>query len=76
MRTNWGPIRKVANEAAERLGHKLGPFQRFSNAPSVKTAMCDTCNGCCWIGATALGLKAGGRALNFRCGTKEARGVK
>lgn len=75
MKRNWGPIRKMANEAALKLGHKLGPFQGSKKTPNVKTAACDICYGCCWIGNTALGVKAGGRVLNFQCGTKEAAGA-
>ncbi len=73
---NWKPIAKLATEAAAKLGHKAGGFSGTRQTPSVKTAMCETCCGCCWIAhAQTRGFVAGGRILKYRCGTKEAAGV-
>jgi hypothetical protein len=74
-RLNWKPIRKVCVEAAQAMGHKLSGFDKRKSTPSVRTAMCETCYGCCWIAySSTRGFGAGGRLLKYRCGTPEAAG--
>jgi hypothetical protein len=73
---NWKPIRKICIEAAEALGHKIGEFKARKETPDVRTAICTTCYGCCWIGRSPTrGFGAGGRLLKYRCGTPEAAGL-
>lgn len=56
--------------------HKAGKFASGMRTPSVQTSMCETCGGCCWVAhSPTRGFSAGGRILQYRCGTKEAAGV-
>jgi hypothetical protein len=73
---NWNPIRKTCTAAAEANGHALGVFESRSSTPSVRTAMCVKCLGCCWIAhSETRGFSTGGRLLKCRCGTPEAAGL-
>lgn len=73
---DWKPIRRQAQDSAEAFGHKLGAFTTRPSAPSVQTAICETCYGCCWVAySPTRGFTAGGRLLFHACGTKEAKGV-
>lgn len=80
-RLNWKPIQKLAKEAAAELGHDIEPFSSNPRTPSVRMSGCLTCYGCCWTayspsrGASG-GFTAGGRILKYKCGTKEAMGVR
>lgn len=70
----WKPIQKACIEAATAMGHTLGITGRRAT-PSVKTAMCNKCFGCCWVARNATrGFDAGGRLVKYRCGTPEAAG--
>jgi hypothetical protein len=78
MRRDWKPIKAKVNQAAEKLGHQLEPFnrERLSFAGPLRMANCTKCGGCCWISHAQKGFVAGGRLLKFRCGTPEAAGFK
>lgn len=78
---NWNPIRKQAIERAKELGHALFAWDtarnRMGSPAQVKTAMCETCGGCCWISwIPSRGFAAGGRLLKYQCGTPEAMGME
>lgn len=75
-RMSWNPIKRAATKAATAMGHRMGIFGGGYRSPSVKTAMCETCGGCCWVAYTpSRGFGCGGRLLRYRCGTKEAAGL-
>ncbi len=73
---NWNLIREQATDKAVSLGHSLGSFQRCGGRHRVRMAMCQTCQGCCWIALhPSRGFIAGGRLLKYHCGTHEAAGT-
>jgi len=77
MRLTWGPIRKQAIEAAREMGHTVSSFTSRRIHPAVRTGMCNTCYGWCWIAIKPSGeFVMGGRLLSYRCGTPEAQGFK
>jgi hypothetical protein len=84
---NWKPIIKIANTAAEGLGHKLGAFSRTRGGmcgDNIRTVLCEQCYGCCWVAhlvhpgphTDSKGYGCGGRLLKYRCGTPEAAGLR
>jgi hypothetical protein len=73
---DWGPIQKLAAESAAALGHTLGDFDHRPRFQSTRMASCETCFGCCWASYKNSGFTAGGRILKYKCGTKEAMGLK
>lgn len=77
--TQWTKIERLARKKAAQLCHNVGPFHGRRSTPGVRTALCETCGGCCWVanipdgpGKQRKGM--GGRLLFFACGTPEAAG--
>jgi hypothetical protein len=75
VRLDWRSIQKRCTEAAQKMGHELGPFKPHGRG-QLRMASCDACYGCCWVAyQPSRGFGAGGRLLMYACGTNEAAGL-